>query len=187
MISEPIYPARVPGLLIKPTQIKNYILVFLYTLFCQVRDEKEQQSSHLCLAFRRKHTVGLANTLQFMVKYSPGVSLCPSQLVIYQEGRQANNLLEWCYCNFYGVQLSKMSLCLKRPIPLIKVWLSPLQHTTLFYIAQWYTPEGRVERLPTPLCLCNIKHIFTLQEYTSMAFRVTPHINHFHGKTMALG
>lgn len=36
----------------------------------------------------------LANTLQFMVKHSPEVSFCPRQLVIYQEGRQANNLLE---------------------------------------------------------------------------------------------
>lgn len=33
-----IYPDCVPCLLIKPVQIKNYILVFLYTLFSQVQD-----------------------------------------------------------------------------------------------------------------------------------------------------
>ncbi len=47
-----------------------------------------------------------------------------SQLVIYQEAKKANNLSKQCYCNCYGVQLSKMSLCLNRPTPLIKVWFS---------------------------------------------------------------
>ncbi len=45
-----------------------------------------------------------------------------SQLVICQDTKKANNLLKQCYCNCYGVQLSKTSLCLNRPILLIKVW-----------------------------------------------------------------
>ncbi len=43
-----------------------------------------------------------------------------SQLVIYQEAKKANNLSKQCYCNCYGVQLSKMSLGLNRPTPLLR-------------------------------------------------------------------
>lgn len=72
------------------------IYLFFYTHY-SVKPRIKKKKEILALMFSIKTHCGskmLANTLRFMVKYSPEVSFCPSQLVIYQGGRQANNLLE---------------------------------------------------------------------------------------------
>ncbi len=104
-----------------------------------------------------------------------------SQLVICQDTKKANNLLKQCYCNCYGVQLSKTSLCLNRPILLIKVWFG-LCGTPHYFIQLNDTLQKEV------LKGCQLHYVYaTLSTYSPFrniyihtASCIILHINHFY-------